>query len=311
MNYLNIHMLLDRSGSMDRTRDKTIDAFNEYIGSIRADQATHAVVSLTIFDANEAGKPSIDQIWDLKKIHGVDEKDVPKLTKEIFVPRGMTPLNDAIGFTVAKIKASNEAYNTKQVRTAFVILTDGLENASKEFTYSDIKTLLHKIQTEDHWLIIYLGANQDAFAEGVKRGTQSGHTMNYSENSVRHAFMASSRATLDFARTGSYSAADFTEAERKEALGNQEQAQGTRPGGLRGIARDAINNQYKPDPEDPFISAFPVGIVTSAIVAGVIADSTPAAATPDLAPIDTSSSTYSAVSGDGGSSGGGGASSDF
>ena len=105
---------------------------------------------------------SIDLIVD-----NVKAKDCPKLTRETFEPRGCTPLNDAIGRTVAKIDGEKRRDGEN---IAFVILTDGQENASQEYTKDAVKKLLDGRQKDKNWLVIYLGANQDAFAEGVGRG---------------------------------------------------------------------------------------------------------------------------------------------
>jgi Mg-chelatase subunit ChlD len=201
---LYVHILLDRSGSMEDCRDSTISAFNEYVNSLRTDSDLSAQISLTLFDDQ-----SIDLIFDRQK-----PGEMPKLTKETFVPRGMTPLNDAIAKTVAEI---DKADLEKEENIAFVILTDGLENASREHTMQTIKLLLERRQKEKNWLVIYLGANQDAFAEGAARGTAAANTMTFDTQRVEQAVGAVARASKDFARHASPVAAAFTPAERAKA----------------------------------------------------------------------------------------------
>ena len=149
---------------MEECRDSTISAFNEYVNTLRSDADISARVSLTLFDDQ-----GIDLVFDRQK-----PRDMPKLTGAIFVPRGMTPLNDAIAKTAQAIEKADlrEGENV-----AFVILTDGLENASREYSRDAVRKLLARLQKEKNWLVIYLGANQDAFAEGAARGTVAANTM--------------------------------------------------------------------------------------------------------------------------------------
>jgi hypothetical protein len=99
-----------------------------------------------------------------------------------------------------------------------VISTDGQENASTEHKRATIKALLDERQKQG-WLVLYLGANQDAFAEGGFMGTQVANTMNYAATSVgtRNSFAAASGATRRYASTGQMSAAAFTTEERDAA----------------------------------------------------------------------------------------------
>lgn len=201
---LHAHILLDRSGSMEECRDATISAINEYVGTLHADPAVSARISLTLFDSE-----GIDLLHDRAK-----PRDVPRLTRQSFVPRGMTPLNDAIGRTVAEIARTPPRPDE---RVAFVILTDGLENASKEYSREAVRRLLESVQKDRNWLVIYLGANQDAFAEGAARGMAAATTMDFDTQRVGAAIGAVARATKVFAETGSPAAAAFTPAERAQA----------------------------------------------------------------------------------------------
>lgn len=196
------HVLLDRSGSMEECRDSTISAFNEYVNTLRADDGISARVSLTLFDDQ-----SIDLVFDRQK-----PKDMPKLTRETFVPRGMTPLNDAIGKTADRI--DREMLRDGE-NVAFVILTDGLENASREYSREAVRKLLERVQKEKNWLVIYLGANQDAFAEGAARGTAAANTMTFDVARMPQAVGAAARSTRAYARMASPAAAAFSEEERQ------------------------------------------------------------------------------------------------
>jgi hypothetical protein len=209
-NLLYAHILLDRSGSMESVRDKTVDAVNEYLSGLRADADTDAAVSITLFDcAVGRGIASIDEIVD-----GVPVATAPKLTLETYQPRGSTPLNEAIFRTVTRMR---DQYHRPGERIALVIVTDGLENASRpEYTTGAVKTLLDDVQ-KDGWLVLYLGANQDAFAEGGARGIAAGASMNFAGQNVGAATMAALRSTMGYARGQSNKEYSFTDEERRKA----------------------------------------------------------------------------------------------
>jgi hypothetical protein len=205
MKKLYAHVLLDRSGSMGDVREATVDAYNEYVNGLALTPGLDARISLTIFDSD-----GIDLIRD--KVHAVDKAS--RLTEEEYIPRASTPLNDAIGKTVAAMLAEKPVDPV-----AFVILTDGLENASREYTTPGvIKALLERIQKENNWLVLFLAANVDAFHEGVTaRGTKSGHTMGFDQASMKASLHAASRATGSYGMTGDLQQANFTDEEREAA----------------------------------------------------------------------------------------------
>lgn len=162
-----IAFILDRSGSMQSIRTDAIGGFNTFI----ADQKQlpdQAAFSLVLFD--DRYEVPIDR---------VPLQDVPDLTEASFVPRGSTALLDAIGKTIAAISARTEEVD----KVIIAILTDGQENTSIEFTGNQIKQIIEQQQAKG-WTIIYLGANQDAFAVGASLGVAAGSTVQYSADSV-------------------------------------------------------------------------------------------------------------------------------
>lgn len=146
-------VILDKSGSMESIRKEAIDGYNETLGSIRAAQLKHLdtqdhFVSLAAFC--DCG---IDMIYDKTPI-----KDAEKLTWEKYDPCCCTPLFDAIGKTVKKIKK-----DTKDVEDAAVlvtIITDGYENSSKEWTGPMVKKLIDECK-EEGWMFSFIGAGED------------------------------------------------------------------------------------------------------------------------------------------------------
>lgn len=220
MNMLYAHILLDRSGSMESIRDQTIDAVNEYNNGLTLNPDVDAAISLSLFDLDHTGTlhsgptdgVSLDTVFS-----GVKAKEMPKLTRDTYVPRGSTPLNDAIGRTVAKMRSE---WHRPGEAIALVIVTDGYENASHEYSTKAVKELLEDCRKQG-WLVIYLGANQDAFAEGHARGTATANTMSFDTTNVAATMRSASRATMSYAGNGGgamgLAASGFTEEERKAA----------------------------------------------------------------------------------------------
>jgi len=162
--------VLDRSGSMETCRDDTIGGFNSFL---REQQTLGGTLSLIQFDHEY-------QVTYASKPIG----DVEPLTANTFQPRGSTALLDAIGRTIKEATAATPSV---------VILTDGQENASREYTKAHIKDLIEQ-KTKDGWTFAYLGANQDAFEEASSMGIAPGCTMNYDVRNTPVAFRALSAA---------------------------------------------------------------------------------------------------------------------
>jgi hypothetical protein len=198
------HVVLDRSGSMQSCASDTVGGYNAYCESLPGS----ARVSLTTFDS-----VSIDLVRDAVT------PTAGKIAAEEFVPRGSTPLLDAVGRTVADATVRSKGYD----RVALVVLTDGLENASREFTRERLSALLKEKQEKDGWLVIYLGANQDAWAVGQAFGTVAANTMSYDTKNMKESLASVGAATARYAEAPSpqvgRAQAAFTPAERSRSKG--------------------------------------------------------------------------------------------
>ncbi len=172
-NLTDITILLDRSGSMESVRKDTIGGFNTFLKA-QKELEGEAVLTLVQFD---------DQYEVCYS--AVPIKEVKELTTETFVPRGWTALLDAIGKTISstgeRLAKMSEKDRPEQV--IFVILTDGDENYSKEYTKSVVNEAI-KIQTNTYnWDFVFLGANQDAIKVGGSYGILKGNSMSFAANS--------------------------------------------------------------------------------------------------------------------------------
>ncbi len=146
-------VILDKSGSMESTRKEAVDGYNETLGAIRAAQLKHIdtqehFVSLAAFC--DCG---IDMIYDKTPI-----KDTEKLTEDQYEPCCCTPLFDAIGKTVKRLKA--DIKDIEDAAVLVTVITDGYENSSKEWTGPAIKKLIDACK-EDGWMFSFIGAGED------------------------------------------------------------------------------------------------------------------------------------------------------
>ena len=187
-----IWFLLDRSGSMQGLTEDVVGGFNQFV----ADQVLKpgkARLTAVQFD----GTDPFEMIVDARRIN-----DVPELTSDVYQPRGVTPLYDALGHLIksADRRISYRAEKGRPEEDQLVIVfTDGLENASTKFERSKIFELIQDRMNAD-WTFVFMGANQDSYAEGAKIGLDDGNVQNYSSDSdnVALAYESMNRATSDF-----------------------------------------------------------------------------------------------------------------
>ena len=164
--------ILDRSGSMSGLESDTIGGFNGMLENQKKEEG-EANVTTVLFD------DAIDIIHDRFPIHVVH----PLTNKDYYV-RGCTALLDAIGSTVKKIEniQSHLPEEMKAEKIIFVITTDGMENASQEYSAKMVKKMIEK-QQENGWQFLFLGANIDAVSEAEKIGIKKSHAATYLNDS--------------------------------------------------------------------------------------------------------------------------------
>ena len=190
-----IHCVIDRSGSMGPLQDDAIGGFNKFLDEQKKVPG-EAEISIALFD---------DQ-YDIIA-NGVKIKDAQPFTHATYVPRGMTALYDAIGKTMneAGTRFSNMPESERPNKVLFIILTDGQENSSKEFTKDKIFEMIKTQKEKYNWEFIYLGANQDAMAVGGSIGIGANNCMSYTNDSAgtSKAYATVSCCTSNFRNTGS------------------------------------------------------------------------------------------------------------
>lgn len=178
MDNTEIVVILDRSGSMQVARSDHEGGLNSFVEDQKG-LAGDVRFTLVQFDSQNP----CEIIYD-----GVPITEVGKCE---LIPRGGTPLLDAIGRAVAHVTKRQNERETKPDHTVVMVITDGQENCSREFTKGAIRSLVTE-KEQGAWKFLFLGANIDSFSEGGALGVASASTMSFANNSVGVQSMYSS-----------------------------------------------------------------------------------------------------------------------
>jgi hypothetical protein len=192
-----VSFILDETGSMNDHKSSTISGFNEYIDSLK-DQK-HLTMSLTKFNSNK-----IEVVYK-----DVPLSRVPRLDNETYCPASTTPLYDAIGHTIHALGAAK--------KVLMIIMTDGLENDSSEFTQKKIFALIRDKEKEG-WTFVYLGANQDAWQAGEAIGLRRGNVANFKQKNTQMMFRAVAECCRNYDSLEPRTPADFFKEEDEKKL---------------------------------------------------------------------------------------------
>lgn len=209
-NLTDITIVLDRSGSMASVRDDTVGGFDTFVKD-QQEVDGDCLLTLVQFDDQDP----FEVVYSARPVAGV-----PSLA-DSFHPRGMTPLLDAIGRTIASTgeRLSKMDESDRPGKVIFVVITDGHENSSREYTKTKVKELIER-QTNDYsWEFVYIGATADAISEGTsigisgsnvirKSGTGAGERSTYESLSVNLASF----------RKGDASSMAYSDGDRQAAM---------------------------------------------------------------------------------------------
>jgi uncharacterized protein YegL len=184
-----IACIIDMSGSMTPIRNDAIGGFNTFLQD-QQKLPDKANMTTVLFD---------DQYILLND--GVDVQTIKPLTSKTYVPRGTTALYDAIGRTINAIDA--RVSGKKDQKAIVAILTDGQENASREFNKVKIMDLI-KDREKSGWMFIYLSASASAFADASAIGISSTNTMSFSHDSrgTHKAYSSMSYSASNYRSSG-------------------------------------------------------------------------------------------------------------
>ena len=161
--------ILDRSGSMCYLVDDTIGGFNSMIENQKKEDG-EAYVTTVLFDDK----------YELLHDH-IDIQEITPITSKEYFARGCTALLDAVGKTINAIgnRLSDTPEEERPEKVIFVITTDGMENASREFTKKSVKEMIEHQQSKYSWTFVFLGANMDAVDEAASLGINASHAHSY------------------------------------------------------------------------------------------------------------------------------------
>ena len=159
--------ILDKSGSMAGLEDDTIGGFNSLIEKQRALQG-EAIVTTILFDS------AISKLHD-----GVSIRTIEPMTSKDYTAGGCTALLDAVGATISTVHKRQKRMKGKPDHTVFVIITDGAENSSREFSYQEVQKMIRNRRKNSGWEFIFLGANMDAIETAGSLGIHKDRAANY------------------------------------------------------------------------------------------------------------------------------------
>lgn len=175
--FTDILAIIDRSGSMEHIQDATEEGFN---GFVRTQRETPGDCALSLYQFDDRYEAVFE------------DRPIAQVGPYQLVPRGTTALLDALGRTITARGAHYAALPEEQrpARVVVVVVTDGRENASREYTLGQVKELVTRQQEVYQWQFVFLGANMDAMAEARGLGISMDHAMSFSadEEGVAHSY---------------------------------------------------------------------------------------------------------------------------
>ncbi|MGE9875698.1 vWA domain-containing protein [Hornefia butyriciproducens] len=173
-NLTELVMILDRSGSMGGLESDTIGGYNSMLKK-QGETEGEVLVSTVLFDDRS------EVLFDR-----VPLEELPQMTDKEYYVRGCTALLDAVGGAIRHIgnvhKYARE--ENRPEKTIFVITTDGLENASREYSYERVKRMVERQKEKYGWEFLFLGANIDAIETAGKFGISADRAANYHSDHI-------------------------------------------------------------------------------------------------------------------------------
>jgi hypothetical protein len=199
--YTHISVIVDRSGSMAGLEKDMIGGLKEFF----RDQA------------KIEGICKVDYAQFDTEYEEVFTDTLVASAKPVLEPRGMTALHDALGKNITNLKTKFKALpkNERPDNVIVIVVTDGGENSSREFSGAQVKELVEKRRKKDDWQFVFLGANQDAVTTGGNLGFSRKSSMTYDTANTASALRSVSTYAADYRMAG---AAAFTDSDREEAL---------------------------------------------------------------------------------------------
>jgi uncharacterized protein YegL len=192
-------IVLDRSGSMNNGWQKTVDGLNLYINNLKAQKAEDGIETTINFYTFD------DKFETFLEAVNID--DYTDTGYHQILPRGGTSLNDAV---CKAITSTQSSFIGEEPNVTFIVVSDGGENSSKEYTSEDTKKMVAEYDAKDNWTFVMLGAEINAWSQAQSVGfSASGNTMTYDKADSMAAFSKLSTATSMYRSSGMTKSATF------------------------------------------------------------------------------------------------------
>ena len=198
-----VNVILDKSGSMASKQNDVIHGFNAYVDGLDKEDKVDYLFSLTLFDTQVAYR---DVALPLAQIKKLDDRS--------YVPGGNTALNDAIGITVRKVDAERPQVD----KIVTVIMTDGEENSSREWTHDAVRALIDQKEKEGNWTFVFLGAAPDAWDQGKSLGIAAANVARYDASHYRDVFACAAVGTNALSASAARRSSNYFASISKAAL---------------------------------------------------------------------------------------------
>jgi hypothetical protein len=182
-------VILDESGSMSSIKSLIIKGFNELVQTVKGIEEQFPeqehLISMVSFNA-----------LNNKILHFIDPvSKLDAINDSTYNPASMTPLFDAMGFSISKLKQYLEGKESYSVLVT--ILTDGEENASKEYTGLAIKNLVEELK-QQNWTFTYIGADHDVEKMAAKMNIHNSMSFDKSDSDIKRMFIKESRSRVKY-----------------------------------------------------------------------------------------------------------------
>lgn len=204
-----IVLVVDKSGSMQSVRSDVIGSINAFIDEQKAVPG-ECKMTLIQFDSED----SYCVTYKSK-----DLQEINHLTPAEYVPRGGTPLFDAIGRAITDLRTDIDAlrYDEKPEAVIFVVQTDGQENSSKGYQLQQIKDLINR-ETNNGWEFIFLGVGPDAMTQSASMGFNASNSISYAGSSAStQTVIRSTSSNIAQYRSGQSSNVSYSTKDRNNA----------------------------------------------------------------------------------------------
>lgn len=184
-------IILDESGSMESIKNTIIQGFNELVQTIQGieKQFPEQEHFISFVSFNGLGQKLLHFMDPVSKLKKIDDKT--------YNPDANTPLFDALGFSINKLKQSLQGQNDCNVLVT--ILTDGEENASKEFSGSAIKELIEELK-QNRWTFTYIGTDHDVEKIAISLSINNTMVFEKNESDIKRMFMKEQSARANYSK---------------------------------------------------------------------------------------------------------------